>query len=243
MTSPLIRYLPEYYQESRQMTAIMEAAEPDIPDVEGKLLHSLFLSESPEEWLYLWQRELQVSDREELLAKLRSSGTLNMETINSLGLSALETYRLSPEDGYTLSGDDAMFPDGFFFGPLITAIYVNPDQVDVVRKLVQISGFAGFKYWLAVTLKHQVKLDNQRIGTLRSLYLGPDRDVKLSYEEEVSGKKASTGAAASLYLSAGSMAQTARGAWWSPGLFFTDSITFAEQELRIQQSAVTIVQG
>lgn len=243
MTSSLIRYLPEYYQESRQMNAIMEAAEPDIPDVEGRLLHSLFLSESPEEWLYLWQRELQVSDREALLAKLRSSGTLNMETINSLGLSALETYRLSPEDGYTLSGDDAMFPDGHFFGPLITAIYVNPDQVDVVRKLVQISGFAGFKYWIAVNLKQLVKLDNPRIGTLRSVYPGPDRETRLSYEEEVSGKKASTGAASSLYLSAGSMAQTAREAWWSPTVFFTESMTFTEQELRIQQAAITVVQG
>ncbi|MUT65323.1 hypothetical protein [Paenibacillus sp. NEAU-GSW1] len=243
MTSPLIRYLPEYYQESRQMNAIMEAAEPDIPDVEGRLLHTLFLSESPEEWLYLWQKELQETNREALLAKLRSSsGTLNMETINALGLTALETFRLSPEDGYTLSGDDAMLPDGEFFGPLITAIYVNPDQVDVVRKLLQISGFAGFKYWLAVMLQQQVKLESPRISTWRSLYLGSDRETKLNYEE-VSGQKLSTNMAMGICLPAGSIARTAKEAWWSPNVFFTDSLTFAEQELHIQQAAVTIVQG
>ncbi|MDQ0060130.1 hypothetical protein [Paenibacillus harenae] len=240
MTAPLIRYLPEYYQESRQMNAIMDAAAPDIPDVEGRLLHSLFLSESPDEWLYLWRQELQEANREALLAKLRSSGTLNMETINALGLSALETYRLSPDDGYTLSGDDAMFPDGEFFGPLISAIYVNPDQVDVVRKLIHISGFAGFKYWLAVTLKQYIKLDNPRVGTLRSLYPGPDRETKLDYGE-VSGTKVSTSAATSLYTV--NKANAARGAWWSPGVFFTDPLHFTEEELRIQQSAVTVVQG
>ncbi|MCM3626887.1 hypothetical protein M3194_05870 [Paenibacillus glycanilyticus] len=240
MTSPLIQYLPDYYHESRQMNAIMDAAAPDIPDVEGRLLHSLFLSESPEEWLYLWKQELQEEEREALLAKLRSSGTLNRETIDALGLSALETFRLSPDDGYTLSGDDAMFPDGEFFGPLITAIYVNPEQVEVVRKLIQISGFAGFKYWLAVTMKQYVKLDTPKSGTLRSLYPGPDRETKLNYEE-VSGYKVSTGLAATLY--SGSKAEAERGAWWSPGVFFTDNLSFTEKELRIQQSAVTVVQA
>lgn len=238
MTSPLIQYLPDYYHESRQMNAIMDAADPDIPDVEGRLLHSLFLSESPDEWLYLWKQELQEEEREALLAKLRSSGTLNRETINALGLFVLETFRLSSDDGYTLSGDDAMFPDGEFFGPLITAIYVNPDQVEVVRKLIQISGFAGFKYWLAVTLKQSVKLDNPRAGTLRSLYPGPDRETKFNYEE-VSGYMVSTGLATTLYSE--SKTDAARGAWWSPGIFFTDSIPFTEKELRIQQSAVTVV--
>ncbi|GMK44032.1 hypothetical protein [Paenibacillus glycanilyticus] len=238
MTSPLIQYLPDYYHESRQMNAIMDAAAPDIPDVEGRLLHSLFLSESPDEWLYLWKQELQEEEREALLAKLRSSGTLNRETIDALGLSALETFRLSPDDGYTLSGDDAMFPDGEFFGPLITAIYVNPDQVEVVRKLIQISGFAGFKYWLAVMLKQTVKLDTAKAGTLRSLYPGPDRETKLNYEE-VSGYKVSTGLATAIYAGS-SKAEAERGAWWSPGVFFTDELYFTEKELRIQQSAVTI---
>lgn len=238
MTAPLIRYLPEYYQESRQMNAIMDAAAPDIPDVEGRLLHSLFLSETPEEWLYLWRQELQEADREALLAKLRSSGTLNREAIHALGLSALETYRLSPDDGYTLSGDDAMFPDGEFFGPLITAIYVNPDQVEVVRKLIHISGFAGFKYWLAVTLKQSVKVDNPKTGTLRSLYPGPDRETKLNYGE-VSGAKVATGVIASLFTGC-VRADAARGAWWSPGVFFTDELRFTEDKLLIQRSSVTI---
>jgi len=237
--TPLIRYLPEYYQESRQMNAILDAAAPDIPDVEGHLLKSLFLSETPDEWLYLWKAELQAPDRDALLAKLRSSGTLNMETILALGLTAVETHRLSPEDGYTLSGDDAVFPDGEFYGPLISAIRVDPDQVEVVRKLFGISGFAGFKYWLAVHAKASAAVPSRTAGTLRSVFPGPDRETKLSYDE-LSGPGVSTGMIVSLVRS--EKAEAARASWWSPGVYFTDPLTYAEQTLAIQRSAVTAVQ-
>ncbi|TLS51753.1 hypothetical protein FE782_12615 [Paenibacillus antri] len=238
MTS-LIRYLPEYYRESRQMNAILDAAAPDIPDVEGRLLHALFLSEAPEEWLGLWKRELQAPDRDALLAKLRSSGTLILDTILALGLTATETYRLSPEDGYTLSGDDAVFPDGAFYGPLISAIHVEPEQVEVVRKLIQISGFAGFRYWLAVHAKASVRTQAPKAGMQRSVYPGIDRETKLSYGE-LSGRGVDTAGRVALVRS--HEADAGREAWWSPGLFFTDPLRFTDETVRAQQCAVTVVQ-
>jgi len=236
--APLIRYLPEYYQESRQMNAILDAAAPDIPNVEGHLLKSLFLSEAPDEWLYLWKEELQAPDRDALLAKLRSSGTLNMETILALGLTALETHRLSPEDGYTLSGDDAVFPDGKFYGPLISAIHVEPDQVEVVRKLININGFAGFRYWLAVRAKTFVHSPVPAARAMRSVFPGPDRETKLSYGE-LSGPAVKTGIQTSLVRSETALA--VRASWWSPGVLFTDPLTYVEDELAVQRSSVTVV--
>jgi hypothetical protein len=237
MTTSLIDYLPEYYRESRQMNAILDAAAPDIPDVEGRLLRALFLSETPDEWLALWMRELEAPDRDALLAKLRSSGTLNLETIQSLGLRATETYRLSPEDGYTLSGDDAMFPDGTFYGPLISAIHVEPEQVEVVRKLIRISGFAGFRYWLAVHAKASARTAAPRAGAMRSVYPGPDREAKLS-SGELSGERVATGSL--LSIGSAQRADAGRGAWWSPGLFFADPLRYTDETVRLQQASVTV---
>ena len=130
----LMKYLPKYYRKSAVMRTIQEAIAPEIPDGIGDLWRVFFLSTCPDEYLYLWQNELEEETRDELLAKLRGTGVLNRELAESMGLDLLETYRLSPEEGYTLSGNDAMFPDGMYYGPLITDVITKPTEIDVTRR-------------------------------------------------------------------------------------------------------------
>lgn len=232
----LMRYLPEYYQESRQMNAIMDAAKPDIPDVDNDLWKALFLTDAPEKWLYLWQEELNEVKREALLAKLRSSGTLNQETLQALGLSSLETFTLSPEDGYVLSGDESVFPDGQFYGPLISAIFVQPDNVKVVKNLIAISGLAGFRYWLAVQIQEQARQTVGRMGTLRNLYPGITFASQLTYDE-LSGIKTRTTSQFSFYYP--NQARERR-TWWSPNVHFLENLTYCVESLVTQQSVITV---
>ncbi len=232
----LIRYLPEYYQESRQMNAIMDAAAPDIPDVDNELWKALFLIDAPEKWLYLWQKELNEEKREALVAKLRSSGTLNQETLQALGLSALETFTLSPEDGYMLSGDDSVLPDGTFYGPLISAIYVPPDNLKVVKNLLAISGLAGFKYWIAVQIQEAARQSTGRTGTLRNLYPGITFVSQPAYDE-LSGIKIQTTSQFSFQYF--NYAQEQRS-WWSPNVHFLENLTYCTQPLVTQQAVITV---
>lgn len=235
--SKLIDYLPVYYQESRQMNAIMDAVEPDIPDVDHKLAKAFFLSGAPDEWLYLWQSELNESNREALLAKLRSSGTLNQETLRALGLFSLETYQLSPEDGYMLSGEDAMLPDGKFYGPLISSIYANPDNIQVVKNLVSISGLAGIRYWFTMQVQEYAKQTTGSMGTLRNLYPGITMEEKLNWDE-LSGPAISTGSNRQLFYS--NHVEAAHSSWWSPNISFLDPIDYTAARFVTQQSSITV---
>lgn len=179
----LMRYLPKYYQKSIVMRTIQEAIAPEIPDGTGDLWRVFFLSTCPEEYLNLWQKELEAVSREDLFAKLRATSLFNRELAESMGLDLLETYRLSPEAGYTLSGNDAMFPDGIHYGPLITDVIVKPPDIAVTRHLIEITKAAGFRYWLSVKISEFISHEAGIITGGLNLYPGiilPSMDDVLS---------------------------------------------------------------
>lgn len=182
----LMRYLPKYYWKSDVMRAIQEAIAPEIPDGSGDLWSVFFLSTCPEEYLSLWQKELEAETREDLFAKLRATGLFNRELAESMGLDLLETYRLSPEAGYTLSGNDAVFPDGMYYGPLITDVITKPKDIEVTRRLIKATRAAGFRYWLSVKAAEYVGHEAKPITGGLNLYPGiilPGADDMLSGPE------------------------------------------------------------
>lgn len=168
----LMGYLPPYYQESSVMKEIQRAIEPEIPDGINYLWQVFFLSTCPEEYLYLWQNELEAETRDDLFAKLRATGIFNRELAESMGLDLLETYRLSPEAGYTLSGNDAVFPDGMYYGPLITDVITKPKDIEVTRRLIKATRAAGFRYWLSVKAAEYVSHEAKPITGGLNLYPG-----------------------------------------------------------------------
>lgn len=153
----LMKYLPDYYQESRVMKSIQMAIEGEIPDLLSVLPRIFFLSTCPDDFLWLWQNEYGSLEKDDIYAKIRGTGLLNREITESLGIELFEPYRLSPEEGYTLSGNDAVFPDGKYYAPLVTDVIVIPDKIEMTRKLINATKASGFNYWLAVKLSEIIK--------------------------------------------------------------------------------------
>lgn len=152
----LMRYLPDYYEKSRLMRSIQEAIGAEIPDA-NYLWQIFFISTCPDEYLWLWEEELgEQGGREALLAKMRGTGLLNLELAQSTGIGLFEPHKLSPEEGYILSGNEAMFPDGIYYAPLITDVIVTPDKLQLARKLVDNTKASGFNYWFGVKLSEIV---------------------------------------------------------------------------------------
>ena len=232
----LFKYLPRYYLESRIMKALMDAMGEEVPDAIGYLWKAFFANTVPEEGLWLWLNEYDAATREEVYAKMRGGGALNLEMLNALGIEAIETYKLCPEEGITLSGDDAYFADGYYIAPLISDIYVDQDDVEVARQLISLAGMAGFRYWLAVKCKSlSVKEALQPLGSL-ALYpsfVFPSPDEYLSGEVVLTGSRVLISAEHKSF-------SVARPAWFSPVVPFADNIYWTDERLTAQASKTTI---
>jgi hypothetical protein len=235
MTIDLLKYLPRYYLESRIMKALMDAMGEEVPDAIGYLWKVFFANTVPEEGLWLWLQEYDASTREEVFAKMRGGGSLNLEMLHALGVDAVETYKLCPEEGITLSGDDAYFADGYYVAPLISDIYVTPKEVEITRQLISMAGMAGFRYWLAVKCKSIViKAAVQQQG---SIALFPSFNFP-SLDEYLSGEVVFTGSRATISFESKSLV-VSRISWFSPVIGFVDDITWDSQKIFRQVSKTT----
>jgi hypothetical protein len=235
MSFDLMSYMPEYYQESPQMRAIMDAVASYMPDVDGEMWQSFFISLLSDKSIDLWRKEFNVQSKEELVARLRSSGMMNRETLLAQGFHVHETYMDMPEDGLTLS-DSGVMADGREFMPLTTLMYTTPETLMVARGLVKLMGLSGFQYLFAVVLSEQVKAQQVKIGRDRTVWTGINRLDQTS--ETMSGserfREQSNG------VSFISKTEMERESWWSPVVFFNDSVKFPDTKLTRQESDITI---
>lgn len=238
MTIDLFKYLPRYYLESRIMRSLMDAMGEEVPDAIGYLWQVFFANTCPDEGFWLWLDEYDATTREEVYAKMRGGGALNLEMLHALDIEAVETYKLCPEEGITLSGDDAYFADGYYIAPLISDIHVDPDEVEVARQLIALAGMAGFRYWLAV--KCQSLLTKETLVPLGSLALYPSFTFP-SPDEYLSGQVVLTGSQVLISAEHKSIS-IARPAWFSPVAFFTDDIYWINERLFAQAEKTTVYQ-
>jgi len=218
MTIDLFKYLPLYYRESRIMKALMDALGEEVPDAIGYLWKVFFANTVPEEGLWLWLQEYDAATREEVYAKMRGGGALNLEMLQALDIEAVETYKLCPEEGIVLSGNDAYFADGIYIGPLISDIYVDPDEVQVAQQLITLAGMAGFRYWLAVKSKSLVpKAPEQSYSSiaLYPSYIFPSPDNYLSGQMVLTCSRVTTS------IENKSLAKITH--WFSPVAFFDEN--------------------
>ncbi|KLU66765.1 hypothetical protein DEAC_c14330 [Desulfosporosinus acididurans] len=182
----LTKYLPEFYRKSTTMQAIQRAIGPAIPDGISYLWQVFFLSTCPDEYLYLWQNELGAQSRDDMFAKLRGTRVLNRELAEDMGIDLFETYRASPEAGYTLSGSDAVFPDGVHYAPLITDVIIKPEDIQVTRRMIDIMSASGFLYWFSVKVSEYIGHEIGGLTGSQALYPGiifPSDDGMLSGSE------------------------------------------------------------
>lgn len=185
MTIDLKKYLPDYYAQSRQMKAIQDASGEQIPDIQGGLWKTLFLSHTPDEFLNTWLKELDVETREDGLIKLRTTGSLNREMLQKVGMKGIASHIYSPEDGYELSGEYGVFPDGKEYAPLISWILADPDNLENARRLVNTAGLAGFKYMIVPNFMGRIIFDPKvNVSTTRyiqTLISQPDKKMEVGY--------------------------------------------------------------
>ncbi len=166
----LMRYLPPCYQDSKIMSNIQKSIEPEIMDFIGYLWKVYFISTCPDEYLWLWEDEFGVKGRDALLAKLRGSTILNKKLAHSMGFELIATYELCPEDGYFPSDDASFFPDGKYYGPLITEVVTTPEKLELARQMIEASYASGFNYWLSVKLSEFVYAEAQTPDHGASIY-------------------------------------------------------------------------
>jgi len=236
MTIDLFKYLPRYYLESRIMRKLMDAMGEEVPDAIGYLWRVFFANTVPEEGLWLWLQEYDATTREEVIAKMRGGGALNLEILHALGLDAVETYKLCPEGGITLSGNDAYFADGYYIAPLISDIYVDPDEVEVVRQLISLAGMAGFRYWLAVKCQNLVIRAAVQQEASIAIYPG---FIFPSPDEFLSGEIVFTRSQVTITVENKSMS-VARPTWFSPVVGFAGDIMWSDVKLSAQASKTTV---
>jgi len=156
MAIDLFKYLPRYYLDSRIMKALQDSIGEEVPDAIGYLWRVLFCNTVPDEGLWLWLDEYDALTRDEVYAKMRGGGALNLEMLLALSIGAVETTFLCPEVGINLSEDDAFFVDGIYYGPLISEIWVDTDELEVAKRLVALTGMAGFRYWMVLKCQNTV---------------------------------------------------------------------------------------
>lgn len=223
----LFKYLPRYYLESRIMKALIDAMGEEVPDAIGYLWRVFFANTCPEEGFWLWLNEYEATSREEVYAKMRGGGVLNLEMLHALGIEAVETYKLCPEEGITLSGNDAHFADGYYISPLVSDIYVDPGEVEVVRQLIALSGMAGCRYWLAVKCKSLV--GKAEVDSIGSLTLFPSFNFP-SPDEFLSGELVFVGSKVTISAENKSLVP-GRTPWFSPVVKFADSIFWDDKTM------------
>lgn len=184
----LMSYLPWYYQESRVMRSIMEAVSPEIPDAIGHLWKAFFLhlAKDDEELLRYYREELQAYELAALFAKLRSGGILNKELLASQGIEAVDTHIYSPEGGYVLSGEEAVFPDGVYYAPLIVDLRAGLELINIARKIVGEAEVAGARYWFSLLIHEKIQLPASDADFCRVVF--PGVLLPLRYREPVSGE-------------------------------------------------------
>lgn len=233
----LVSYLPWYYQESRVMRSIMEAISPEIPDAIGHLWKAFFLhlAKDDEELLRYYREELQAYELAALFAKLRSGGILNKELLASQGIEAVDTHIYSPEGGYVLSGEEAVFPDGVYYAPLITDLQASLGLINIARQLVAEAGTAGIRYWFSTLIQEvaQAELPQPRMA----IGLSPGVTLPSRYQEEISGKLKTTSLEISIEMHI--VVKLLRLAWWSPAVtFLEESVTFLDSTLTAQAATI-----
>lgn len=228
-------YLPGYYRKSRHIRAIMDAAGKELPDVDGELWKAFFVHLQSDASRELWRKELDAKDDEELLAKLRSNGTMSVETLKTQGFGLQESYRLMPEAGVELS-ESGVLADGWEFSPLSSVIYTTPETLAIARGLVALMGLAGFRYLFSVSLSHHVEYQRGTSRAGMNLYTAvtmPDRT-----DDDLSGNEKQSSHHVEQY--ALHTAGCDRKSWWSPNITFLEQATYLTQTLRIQKSNVSI---
>ncbi|MFE1631041.1 hypothetical protein ACFLFF_30365 [Brevibacillus reuszeri] len=229
----LMAELPSYYKKSRHMRAIMNAVSDYLP-VDSDIWKAFFLHLMYEPSLELWRRELDATDDEDLLAKLRANGRMTVESILSQGFGLQESYRLMPEDGLELS-EFGVMADGWEFAPLTSVIYTTPETLSVARGIIKLMGLAGFRYLFSVALSHHV--ENSRGSAQKSLSKHAVILERDRIDEELSGTKKLTNRSWNQHAT--HTVNTKLRNWWSPNVFFTDNITFADEQIQIQQATIT----
>jgi hypothetical protein len=165
----------------------MEAIAPELPDAIGHLWKAFFLhlAKDDEELLKYYQEELQTYELAALFGKLRSGGVLNKELL-AKGIEAVDTHIYSPESGYVLSGEEAVFPDGVYYAPLIVDLWVDPELISIARQMVAEAGTAGMRYWFSVLIRETARLPTHDANFCRAIL--PSVLLPLRYEEEISGR-------------------------------------------------------
>ncbi|MGC5326426.1 hypothetical protein [Brevibacillus sp. SYSU BS000544] len=233
MTIQLMKYLPDYYQESRQMKAIMEAVQIHMPDVDGEMWKAFFTSLLSKKSIDLWREEFGVDSYEELITRLRSSGTMNLETLLAQGFKIRETYRDMPEDGMVLS-ESGVMADGMEFMPLTTVIFSTPEMLLIAKGLVKLMGLSGFQYLFSVLLQEKIKVDLGSVASTRSLFT--DVTMHDRFGDELSGEDVIRANHHSLFLSEHRDAD--RKSWWTPNVSFSDDVHFSDETFSIQQCTI-----
>ncbi|WP_139489372.1 hypothetical protein [Brevibacillus dissolubilis] len=232
-TDQLMGYLPVYYQESRQIRAIMDVVSAQMPDVDADLWKTFFVSLLSDKSIDLWREEFGVESDEELVARLRSSGTMNLETLQAQGIRIDETYRSMPEEGVILSASGVM-ADGREFMPLTTLIYTTPETLLMAKGLVRLMGLAGFRYLFALLIQEKLEVERRPATDTRTVLTGIVLPAKT--HEELSGRQVIRQTNDTYYLL--QRHTNRRNPWWSPNLFFTDALTYEDESLTIQQSTI-----
>lgn len=223
-----MQYLPEYYQHSREMNRIQQIAGEEIIDFTGdKSINmdidgewtNLYIWGAKGEFLDLWLEEFDEKSKDDLIAKIRSGGYLNKEVIEKNGFRVIESFIYSPEDGYDLSEDFSVFPDGDEYAPMISWILFPPEDHLVAKRLVQLTGLAGFKYILCPNLINPVTFNGiipfQSTTLNRKIYTMMKRQ-KAYFE--------------SLHREFQMHADLGEKPWFNPLLGFTSDMDFISKE-------------
>lgn len=233
----LMQHLPDYYWESRIMKALMAAVGEEVPDAIDYLWRIFFANTCPDEAFWIWEEEYDAKGREEVYAKMRASGSLNREMLLAQGLNSVAMHTKTPEEGVTLSGDDGFFADGIHYGPLIAEIYAPLEKMNTARRLVNMAGMGGFRYWFVTTVQAKSTPEPTNSTAVISIYPGivlPSADGYLSGPAVLTGAQIA-GMFSQFYIDA------SRETWFSPIIAFGhDNIYFDDTDLTDQYSKITI---
>ncbi|WP_409174357.1 hypothetical protein [Brevibacillus fortis] len=230
----LMAELSSDYKKSRHMRAIMSAASGYLP-VDSDMWKAFFLHLMHKESLDLWRSELDAADDEDLLAKLRAAnGRLTVESILTQGFGLQESYRLMPEDGLIASESGCM-ADGWEYAPLTSVIYTTPETLGIAQGIVRLMGLAGFRYLFSIALSYKIEYERGSAAVSVDRY-GAILTVD-HWDDELSGMEKDT----TLSVTQHSLQNIKHEhkSWWSPNVFFSDDLTFADEVFYVQQSKVT----
>ena len=127
----------------------MDALGEEVPDAIGYLWKAFFANTCPDEGFWLWLREYDARTREEVYAKMRGGGALNLEMLQALDLKPWRPISCAQRRVLSLSGNDAYFADGIYIGPLISKHLVIRMKSRWPNSIA-LAGMAGFDTGWAV---------------------------------------------------------------------------------------------